>query len=291
MSAGADTAAVEPLGPATIDQLAAGERLGAAGFIVTIYGDVVEPRGGLLWMGSLIEICARVAISESLVRTAVSRLVAAGRLEGTREGRRSYYRLTEAAGREFAAAAARIFAPAPPPADWRFLLGEEATPELLARGFAAIAPGVLLGPDDGGPVPGIAFRADWRQDRDGLRALAAEHWRLDERAAALAAFVARFEPLVSALAAAPPEPEAALLARLLLVHAWRGIALDDPRLPPEALPEAWPEPAARRLFARLYIGLSAAADSHLHAAFTRLDGQFPMETTATRRRLEGLACI
>lgn len=51
--------------------------LRAASFIVTIYGDVVEPRGGAIWIGNLIEICAGVGISETLVRTAVSRLVAA----------------------------------------------------------------------------------------------------------------------------------------------------------------------------------------------------------------------
>ena len=52
----------------------------AAAFIVTIYGDVVEPRGGATWIGNLIEICAAVGISETLVRTAVSRLVSAGQL-------------------------------------------------------------------------------------------------------------------------------------------------------------------------------------------------------------------
>lgn len=61
--------------------------LKAAGFIVTIYGDVVEPRGGVVWTGNLIETCAAAGISETLVRTAVSRLVAAGQLSGEREGR------------------------------------------------------------------------------------------------------------------------------------------------------------------------------------------------------------
>src|SRR5690242_7752912 len=73
----------------------------AASFIVTIYGDVIEPRGGVVWIGNLIETCKNVGITETLVRTAVSRLVAAGRLAGEREGRRSFYRLTEAAQAEF----------------------------------------------------------------------------------------------------------------------------------------------------------------------------------------------
>lgn len=278
----------EPLRAAMIEALRAGQRLGAASFIVTIYGDVVEPRGGLLWMGTLIEICGQVGISETLVRTAVSRLVAAGRLEGTRQGRRSYYRLTDAARAEFTAAAERIFAAAAPRRTWRFVLGEEPGPELAGRGFVALAPGVLLGPDDGGPVPGIAFHATWQQDAAGLRQLAAAHWRLDERAAAIDAFVARFAGLEPALAAGAPEPGAALLARLILVHAWRAIVLDDPRLPPDALPIGWSEPAARTLFARLYGALSPAADSHVAASFDGLEGRFPATTDAIRRRLARL---
>lgn len=61
-----------------------------ASFIVTIYGDVVEPRGGILWMGNLIDLCAVAGLNESLVRTSVSRLVSAGQLIGVREGRKSY---------------------------------------------------------------------------------------------------------------------------------------------------------------------------------------------------------
>ena len=63
------------------------------------------PRGGVLWTGTLIELCGSAGINESLVRTAVSRLVAAERLAGERIGRRSYYRLAEAARAEFQQAA------------------------------------------------------------------------------------------------------------------------------------------------------------------------------------------
>ena len=60
-----------------IRSILTGTELRSASFIVTLYGDVAVPRGGVLWTGTLIEICARVGISESLVRTAVSRLVTA----------------------------------------------------------------------------------------------------------------------------------------------------------------------------------------------------------------------
>ena len=40
----------------------------AASFIVTIYGDVIEPRGGVVWIGNLIETCKSVGITETLVQ-------------------------------------------------------------------------------------------------------------------------------------------------------------------------------------------------------------------------------
>ena len=93
---------------ALTDRLMQDLPLTAASFIVTVYGDIVVPRGEVLWMGSLIEICDSVGISENLVRTAVSRLVSAGSLLGERNGRRSFYRLAPAARAEFAEAAQRL---------------------------------------------------------------------------------------------------------------------------------------------------------------------------------------
>ena len=55
--------------------------LSAASFVVTLYGDLVAPRGGELWTGNIVETLSTVGIAEPRVRTALSRLVAAGRLE------------------------------------------------------------------------------------------------------------------------------------------------------------------------------------------------------------------
>jgi phenylacetic acid degradation operon negative regulatory protein len=82
--------------------------LRAGSFIVTVYGDVILPRGGSVWIGNVIATCAQVGINESQSRTAISRLVEAGRLIGVRAGRRSFYRLTKDAALEFAAAARAI---------------------------------------------------------------------------------------------------------------------------------------------------------------------------------------
>ena len=122
----------------------------AAAFIVTVYGDVAEPRGGELWMGSLIEICEAAGLSESLVRTSVSRLVAAGRLQGVKEGRRSYYRLTERAAEEFRVASRVIFG-ADGPALGLILVhcpSLDDANQLLKCGFARLGPAHLIGADN-----------------------------------------------------------------------------------------------------------------------------------------------
>ena len=274
--------------PITLAALVEPGELRAASFIVTLYGDAVEPRGGLLWMGTLVEVCGLVGISETRVRTAVSRLVAGGRLEGMREGRRSYYRLTEAARAEFAAAAALVFAPPPRPAGWLIVAADDAE-ALASAGFVALGPELMIGPDAGPPPEAaLAFAAGLRQGRAALRRFAEARWGLAAQAEAYAGFVGRFAPLATALAPAPDD-EVAFVGRTLLVHAFRGVVLRDPRLPAEALPEDWPERRARALFARLYAQLSPAADSFVSRAFASRDGPLAAETEATRRRLDGLA--
>src|SRR5215475_11102301 len=75
--------------------------------IVTLYGDAVVPRGGSLWLGSLVDIMARLRIDAGHVRTAMSRLTSDGWLERERIGRNSYYRLSKRGEGDFATATRR----------------------------------------------------------------------------------------------------------------------------------------------------------------------------------------
>lgn len=249
--------------------------LRAAGFIVTLYGDAVVPRGGEVWIGTIIEACAMVGISETLVRTAVSRLVASGQLEGWRRGRRSFYRLSERAGAEFAEASRLIYGP-PEPWRWRFLYLPEAGAEarmvqLERQGYARLRPTLAVGPARG-PVPKGLLGFDATPEGPLLAEFAAGAWDLAPHAAAYRALLDAFAPLEGL---APGDGAEALAARLLLVHAWRHALLRDPRLPPEALPADWPGHAARALFHRLYAALSPAADSHVGARFEGAEGRLP----------------
>lgn len=265
----------------------------ATRFIVTIYGDVAEPRGGTLWMGTLVESCADHGISESLVRTAMSRLVASGRLKGERIGRRSYYRLTEPARAEFRRAARLFYDPPPPARGWLMALGQGALPEdLSAVAWARLAPDVAMAPDraDVTRPPGPVIRAEPGAD---LAAFAAAHWDLGAVADGYRTFLRRFVRVAGALHEGDlPGGAACLALRLRLVHAYRQVVLTDPRLPAEALPLDWPGDAARRLFAETYLALAPAADAHVGRAFHHEDGPLAAETDDSRARLESLrACL
>jgi len=69
--------------------------LRSGSLITTVFGDAIAPRGGNVWLGSLIEVMLDFGIGERLVRTSVFRLARDGWLQSEQIGRRSYYSLTD----------------------------------------------------------------------------------------------------------------------------------------------------------------------------------------------------
>jgi phenylacetic acid degradation operon negative regulatory protein len=272
-----------------------GLALRAAAMIVTIYGDIVVPRGGVLWMGTLVDVCGSLGISETLVRTAVSRLVSAGQLVGERDGRRSYYRLAETARAEFAAAARLLYGPLEEAEGWLIHHAPDLAEDVARNArLASIGPGLYLSPNHSvaRPLPGLTFRADAIRGESELPAYAATLWNLEAFARDYDAMISRFSPLAAALDEGRSLlPADAVATRLLLVHVYRTVLLKDPRLPASALPVEWPGLEARRLFSRLYRGLSPSADAHIGAAFEGRTGLLPAETDETTGRIRSLAMV
>lgn len=265
----------------------------AGSFIVTLYGDVVEPRGLPLWMGNIIEICGLAGISETLVRTAVSRLVASGRLVGDRQGRRSYYRLTDEARQEFAHASTILFEPHDA-REWRLVWSPaEVALQLERSGYIRLGGSWLIGPaqnhlDETLIKAGAAVFNAESLTPDRLVTLVATEWNVAQWDAAYADFLALFAPLEAICAAGQTIGDAPCLQlRLFLVHAYRLAALRDPHLPLEALPKGWSGTRARVLFATLYDWLSHGADRHA-ATLQSVNGPLPELTDIVRRRRDTL---
>lgn len=264
--------------------------------IITLYGDAIVPRGGSLWLGSLSEIMALFRIDAGHVRTAMSRLTADGWLEREKAGRNSYYRLTRREEGSFVAATRRIYFAHAPGFDGRLrlaLLGpgvddrSAARPALERAGFAALTPttyAAFADPDPALPETEGLFllHADAADD---VHALAAAAWKLAPMAAAYRAFIDRFAPLEKALAAHKPAAGAdALIARVLLIHEFRRIALRDPGLPAALLPPDWPGAAARALAARIYRRLVTASEAYLDAHAQDRNGPIPAPETGFKMR-------
>jgi len=254
--------------------------------IITVYGDAVVPRGGSLWLGTLSTFMHSIDIGDGVVRTAMSRLAADGWLERSRVGRNSYYRLAERGRQTFRTATEHIYNAHPPPPGSGFVLvlpgngtDRDATRTALqAAGFGSAAPGVWVAPA-GTPVPpeaGDALSLDASADAETRRRLAAVSWPLDQTALAYRRFLAEFEPLRAALVSGGGlSDQDSVIARILLIHAWRRIVLRDPVLPADLLPPDWPGTAARALCADLYHRLLAASERWLDANGQAESGPLP----------------
>ena len=69
--------------------------------VITVFGDAIVPRGGSVWLGTLLEFFRQIDIDASVVRTAMSRLTADGWFERNKVGRNSFYRLVKSGRQTF----------------------------------------------------------------------------------------------------------------------------------------------------------------------------------------------
>lgn len=231
--------------------------------LVTLFGDMIEPRGGSVWLGSVLALTDAVGIDGALVRTAMSRLTASGWVERRRIGRNAFYRLSGSAAAQSRAAGPLIYAAAEPdgPADFTaaLLLEGDATARTVSRerlaalGFQALAPNLLVTTGStAGDVPDALFARLIPETEDSARALASRAFRLDEQLAMRKAFVAAFGPIAASPLDGGFASEEAVVLRLLVIHEWRRLALRAGRLPARLAPQdrGWSEAraSARRLW-------------------------------------------
>lgn len=286
--------------------------LRSGSLITTVFGDAIAPRGGTIWLGSLIKVLEDFGISERLVRTSVFRLVKDGWLQSDQIGRRSYYSLTDQGRERFEQATHRIYAT---PAsfwngEWCLLLlstldtgtRDSVRKECGWLGFGPLSANILAH-----PMPDLAeldvtmrrlqiadslvvMTGKTIKNETAMRELTRSCWNLDDIDARYREFVERFRPLMKALdGRSNLNEKSAFIVRTLLIQEYRKVLLRDPWLPAELLPANWHGTAAYQLCRNLYRIVYAKADSYLDDVIETADGPLPPPTASFIQRFGGLA--
>lgn len=241
----------DPLDP-LINALHRQGRLRVWSLVITIFGDLVQHRGGEISTARLGQLLTRVGIEQGTLRTALSRLGRDGWVTSVRKGRTSLYRLSPEGTDRFAPATSQIYA-APmelPIREWAVSVDIGAGGAQTVRITPAAARDRHTDLCVVGALADIseAFRASLLVD-DHREQLIALH---DDLAALT---VARIE-----------DPLDAAAARILLIHRWRRLTLRYPDIAPELVPDDVPIKNPRLEVARLYCQLSELTELWLDSA-------------------------
>jgi len=278
--------------------------------IVTLFGDAIMPRGGAVALGSLIDLAAPFGLNERLVRTATTRLVQDGWLEGRREGKLSEYRLSKNGRQRFAEATKRIYSE--PDMQWSgrwtlivvppMLAAERRAirEELVWRGFGEISATVFAHPEfdlrtlrsqrrsAGLLSKVIAFDAALAAD-DAPQQLIQLGWNLNDLGLRYQRFVKRFGPAAAELERHREiEPRDCFLMRTLLIHEYRRLHLRDPLLPAQLLRADWPGAQAAALCRDIYARVFAPSEIHLSRVAKKLTGPLPAVDPSIMQRFGGI---
>jgi phenylacetic acid degradation operon negative regulatory protein len=239
-----------------VDEFQSRPTLRAGSLITTVFGDAIAPRGGSIWLGSLIRIMREFGINERLVRTSVYRLSRDGWFVVSQVGRRSYYSLSTEGERKFEHATKRIYSEPVTPwsGDWTLILVGELQheqkewlrKETAWLGFAAVGKSVLAHPgadagqlepilqhsDVAGKVVVMKARTLGAPDQDAMRELVRRSWNLDDIDRRYADFIEHFKPALGAVRRSRKILELnAMQIRTLLIQEYRKALLRDPLLP------------------------------------------------------------
>lgn len=280
--------------------------------ITTVFGDSIAPRGGAVWLGSLITVMREFGVNERLVRTSVFRLAQDGWLQSTQIGRRSYYSLTGEGRERFEQATHKIYGE--PASSWdgkwtTVLLStiegaqkDAVRKELGWLGFGALSPSVLAHPSPdmidldvtlqrlGVADKLVVMSGETVRNDAAMRVLVQDSWNLIDIDERYAGFVNRFRPLIAAQGKdANVSPKSAFVVRTLLIQEYRKVLLRDPQLPVELLPADWHGTAAYQLCRNLYIAVHGQADVWLTETIETAEGPLPPPGPAFMQRFGGLS--
>jgi len=261
--------------------------------VFTLFGDYLLHRDAPVWVGSLIALLEPFSLSESAVRTVLSRMSQKGWLRAERAGRHSFYDLAPRGRALLEEGEAKIYHPDwDRPWDGSWFLLAYSVPEderhLRARlrdrlawlGFGSLGNGLWISPYDlEAEVREVAGALDMRDYVSCFRAegaafaapadLVEKCWNLAEINARYEEFIRRHVPGFHRCREASEGgvvSDAEFYAlRFRLVHEYRDFPLIDPYLPRELLPPTWGGECAAHLFRTFHELLSRPADRYVES--------------------------
>ncbi|MCP4391220.1 MAG: phenylacetic acid degradation operon negative regulatory protein PaaX [Gammaproteobacteria bacterium] len=290
------------------------QQLNARALILSVFGDSVSTHGGVIWLGSLIGLVKPFGINQRLVRTSVFRLAEKELLQSRQVGRRSFYSLTDKAFRQFIHAAERIYRHenATWDGEWRLVFTnlekiknkrrEALQKELNWLGFSRLSNGIYGHPtvdieevrqvvNEMQLQESIVLMEAGNRNDDPLgasRKLLSHAFKFDAIDAEYRDYIDNFETFLDAgLEPGPEDDELCFLLRTLLIHRFRRILLHEPELPLELLPPDNLSHAARKMTARIYHRISAAAERHFMAMGESENGALPPVSAEYATRFPG----
>lgn len=245
--------------------------------------------------GALIELMTDHGIGESGTRTLLSRMTKAGRLEVSRNGRRSYYTLSDEARSRLRAGLQRVarFAAVDLVNDaaWTGVAfsipeGRRADRQKLRNdlawfGFVPLYDGLWIIPRPAGQQAREILRSlnvesasvfEGEVDGIGLtHGNPIDAWDLEHIRGAYEQFIQESDALSERMRSEPLSPRESLVRRTELMNVWRAFPRLDPSLPLAHLPTNWPRALAQGRFTTLYDGLAAAALHRVREVVDRHD--------------------
>jgi len=276
-----------------VDRYREHNRVHAKSLISTLFGDLVVPQGGRVWVETICHILDPLGVNSRLVRTSLFRLSEEGWLRSTKSGRNSYYQLSRLAESQTRLAEKLIYYPQEKQWDglWTLVflvmdnIDESARQQLELElnwlGFGLVAKYVWAHPCVS--VEQVAERAKKLDLADKVICmrcensyqpeigLAVEDQLMASRCLPVAEveteyqrFIDTFAPLIADRANKLREcgEKDQLALRLILMDDYRRIILRDPHLPRALLPDTWVGTAAYELCRNIYQHITPGADRY-----------------------------
>jgi phenylacetic acid degradation operon negative regulatory protein len=235
--------------------------------IFNLFGDYVNPRGGAAWTSGLIEVLDVLNVTERATRSTLSRMKSKGWLWAGREGRRSFYALTQKGKAVLEEGSQRLFGPRASQWDGRWHVVAYALPQTLRKrrhqlrtrlswlGYGMLEPGLMVAAyprkeevitlvDDLEIQPHVHFFTNSKSELTESESIVAKCWDLDELNTRYAGFIQRwqksYDSLRHKLAQDGHLPcDESFVHRFWATYEYSGFPRQDPYLPPELLPDDW----------------------------------------------------